>query len=104
MLLLQFSAQTVENLVTRQLKSQECAAYLAAWIPSQVEASLMRILSFSIPCSLYILISLTALVTLPALSKDSLKLKMFNKMFFNFNFDIFTPSIDLGGDTSGDDF
>lgn len=44
----------------------------------------MRILSFSIPCSLYILISLTALVTLPALSKDSLKLKMLIKCFLNF--------------------
>jgi len=58
----------------RQFK--ECATYLAAWIPSQVEASLMRILSFSMPCSLYILINLVAFATLPTLSKDNLNAKI----------------------------
>lgn len=72
---------TVQRLSYFAHKFQEFAAYLAAWIPSQVEASLMRILSFSIPCSLYILISLMALATLAALSKDSLKIIMSIKQF-----------------------
>lgn len=49
--------------------------YLAASIPSQVDDSLIRILSLEIPACLYRSISFLARAMEPSLSKDSL----FNK-------------------------
>lgn len=47
--------------------------YLAASIPSQVDDSLMRILSLEIPACLYRSISFLALAMDPSLSKDNLE-------------------------------
>lgn len=46
---------------------------LAAWIPSHVEANLIKIRSLAIPTFSYILMYLIALAILASLSKDNLK-------------------------------
>lgn len=48
-------------------------AYLAAWMPSHVDANFIKIRSFLIPCSANILISLIAFAILASLSNDNLK-------------------------------
>ena len=47
--------------------------YFAAWIPSHVDANLIRTRSFSIPNSLYRRMNFNAFSTLACVSNDNLK-------------------------------
>lgn len=57
------------------LRQHGIKTYLAAWIPSHVEANLMSTLSLVMPCSLYMLMSFFAFSTLASVSNDNLKIR-----------------------------